>query len=226
MPSIFLLLIAFQIALVRGEPNIQVGEKRKRQGLRDWTSNARSDQGERWRDSQRFQCNTDRGNRGETGEKPLGEHIIWPLPSSGAVANRRGWVPTISVTLEVSWRKATLINLSPRLRWMIASSSAQNNPPLLKPSTPQPAPPPAHTNLPPSIFMHSPPLPSHHCSVVLLIILFILCRRPSSSSSCSSYALKSLWSSGYKQWINPSPPCVNGLLNISLCLQPCQQHLY
>lgn len=143
MPSIFPLLIAFQIALVRSEQNIQVGEKKKRQGLRDWTSNARSLQGEQWRDSQRFQCNTDRGNRGETGEKPLGEHIIWPLPSSGAVANRRGWVPTIPVTLEVSWRKATLINLSPRLRWMIASSNAQNNPPLLKPSTPQPAPPPA-----------------------------------------------------------------------------------
>lgn len=35
-------------------------------------------------------------------------------------------------------------------------------------------------------------------SVVLLIILFILCRRPS-SSSCSSYALKSLWISSYKQ---------------------------
>lgn len=44
--------------------------------------------------------------------------------------------------------------------------------------------------------------------------------------SSSLYASNPLWLSSYKQWINPSPPCVNGLLNISHCLWICQQHLH
>lgn len=65
----------------------------------------------------------------ETGktEETLEEHIIWPLPPSGKAANGSGWVPTIPVTLEVSWRKAALIKLTPRLRRMIAGSNAHNN---------------------------------------------------------------------------------------------------
>lgn len=44
--------------------------------------------------------------------------------------------------------------------------------------------------------------------------------------SSSLYALNPLWIPCYKQWINPSPPCVNGLLNISPCLWICHQHLH
>lgn len=40
------------------------------------------------------------------------------------------------------------------------------------------------------------------------------------------YALNPLWISSYKHWINPSPPCVNGLLNIRPCLWICRQHLH
>lgn len=156
---------------------------------------------------------------GKEGKKPLGERIIWLLPSSGAVANRRGWVPTIPVTLEVSWRKATLINLSPRLRRMIASSNAQNNPPSPKAISTAASSPSSPLHI--QIY-----LPPYLCAVllcplsitlfvVLLPILFISHHRPPPSSS---YALKSLWISSYKQWINPSPPCVNGPLNTSLCL--------
>lgn len=60
---------------------------------------------------------------------PLGARIMWPLPPSREAANRRRWVPTIPVTLEVSWRKAALIKLTPRQKLTIAGSNAQNNPP-------------------------------------------------------------------------------------------------
>lgn len=178
---------------------------------------------------QRFQCNTDEENRGGTGKKkPLGGRIIWPLPSSGAAANGRGWVPTIPVTLEVSWRKATLINLSPRLRRMIASSNAQNNPstpphPHLKPSTPLPAPPLAlytykSTSLHIYVQSSSALSPSLFLLYCCLFSLFLTPHPPSPPPPPPSYALKSLWISSYKQWINPSPPCVNGPLNTTLCL--------
>lgn len=67
------------------------------------------------------------GRRREA-DKPLGKYIIRPLPSSGAPTDGSGWAPTIPVTLQVSWRKAALIKLSPGLRRMMAGSDAQNKP--------------------------------------------------------------------------------------------------
>lgn len=72
-------------------------------------------------------------------------------------------------------------------------------------------------------------LPPHLCTLSLSLSAspyFLSSHFLLFTPSSSLYASNPLWLSSYKQWINPSPPCVNGLLNISQCLWICQQHLH
>lgn len=92
-----------------------------------------------------------------------------------------------------------------------------------KPSTPLPAPPLAlctykSTSLHIYVQSSSALSPSLFLLYCCLFSLFLAPHPPSPPPPPPSYALKSLWISSYKQWINPSPPCVNGPLNTSLCL--------
>ena len=108
-------------------------------------------------------------------------------------------------------------------------------PPPINTTTSNPSNPPhIHVYLPLHLFAFLVRLPIFSLSVHISRSFF-LSFFPSLSSffpiiqlppSSSLYALNPLWIPCYKQWINPSPPCVNGLLNISPCLWICHQHLH
>lgn len=153
----------------------------------------RKDRSRRPMKKQIFEMQGRQRREGNREKKPLGERIIWPLTSSSAATNGKGWVPTIPMTLEVSWREAVLIKLSPRLRRMIAGSNAQNNPLTPTINTTISSSFSAlhiHIFLPP--YLCASPHYSLYFSFNSLSFFFFVC-------------LKSVWLSCYK-WMNPCHP--------------------
>lgn len=165
-----------------------------------------TDSSREWKE--RLHKNDRQTNEEETGEKKKrkkwGEirgRVLFRIPPHThtnthtsyrpASATGSGWAPTIPLTLEVTWRKAALIKLTPGLRRMIAGSNVHTPPPLSSTIHITPHTPPIHINplllryssstficiplLP--LFLRLPPTPHHPSSFLPLChksVLFLL----------------------------------------------------